>query len=360
MAHIVLVNPWIYDFAAFDLWQKPLGLLYLGGVLREQGHRVSLIDCLDRYNPALPLYLRRDSLPGDRPFGTGKYPREELAKPEILKRVPRKFSRYGLPHTQVMDLLSRLDEPDIFLVTSAMTYWYPGVIDTIAAIKRMHPGKAVLLGGIYATLCREHAAAQTGADCVISGEAENIIMDAVNEYLGAQRKRGKRYSCLDEYPYPALELYHGIRSIPLLTTRGCPLSCAFCASKAISGAYRRREPALVAKELMHWKQGFGTKDVAFFDDALLINARSHFIPLMEKIIGLREDFRFHSPNGLSPACIDASVADCMKEAGFETLRLSLETTSTHLQDDISRKVSEKGFTGAVDCLKEGRTLSTTD
>jgi len=28
---ILLINPWIYDFAAYDLWVKPLGLLSLGG-----------------------------------------------------------------------------------------------------------------------------------------------------------------------------------------------------------------------------------------------------------------------------------------------------------------------------------------
>jgi hypothetical protein len=27
---ILLINPWIYDFAAFDFWTKPLGLLQIG------------------------------------------------------------------------------------------------------------------------------------------------------------------------------------------------------------------------------------------------------------------------------------------------------------------------------------------
>ena len=30
--NILLVNPWIHDFAAYDFWLKPLGLLYLGNV----------------------------------------------------------------------------------------------------------------------------------------------------------------------------------------------------------------------------------------------------------------------------------------------------------------------------------------
>ena len=32
---ILLVNPWIYDFAAYDLWVKPLGLLYIGATAKE-------------------------------------------------------------------------------------------------------------------------------------------------------------------------------------------------------------------------------------------------------------------------------------------------------------------------------------
>ena len=45
---ILLINPWITDFAAHDLWAKPMGLLMLASLLREGGCRVSFVDCLDR------------------------------------------------------------------------------------------------------------------------------------------------------------------------------------------------------------------------------------------------------------------------------------------------------------------------
>ena len=48
--NLLLINPWIYDFTAYDFWSKPLGLLYIGSILREQGYGVSYIDCMDRYN----------------------------------------------------------------------------------------------------------------------------------------------------------------------------------------------------------------------------------------------------------------------------------------------------------------------
>jgi hypothetical protein len=46
--HILLINPWIHDFAAYDVWAKPLGLLTLAAILREHGCRLTYIDCLDR------------------------------------------------------------------------------------------------------------------------------------------------------------------------------------------------------------------------------------------------------------------------------------------------------------------------
>ncbi len=44
---ILLINPWITDFAAYDLWMKPLGLLYIAGLLKGYGFQVTLIDCLN-------------------------------------------------------------------------------------------------------------------------------------------------------------------------------------------------------------------------------------------------------------------------------------------------------------------------
>jgi len=41
---ILLVNPWIYDFAAHDFWIKPLGLLSMPAFLRKNGHAVEFID----------------------------------------------------------------------------------------------------------------------------------------------------------------------------------------------------------------------------------------------------------------------------------------------------------------------------
>jgi hypothetical protein len=38
-----------------------------------------------------------------------------------------------------------------------MTYWYPGVVEAIARVRARFGAVPVVLGGVYATLCTDHA-----------------------------------------------------------------------------------------------------------------------------------------------------------------------------------------------------------
>ena len=49
------------------------------------------------------------------------------------------------------------------------------------------------------------------------------------------------------------------------------------------------------------------------------------------------DIRFHCPNGLHARLIDDELAKLMKESGFRTLRLSLETVNTRKAERDRRK-----------------------
>ena len=73
--------------------------------------------------------------------------------------------------------LSGIETPDIILVTSAMTYWYTGVQETIGMVREIFPKTPVVLGGVYATLCPDHARQHCGADEVLTGPAESVLLD---------------------------------------------------------------------------------------------------------------------------------------------------------------------------------------
>ena len=92
---VILINPWVYDFAAYDLWAKPLGLLYLAGRLRKSGFAVYLIDCLDVHHPLMEE-TGDIKKPVRRRYGTGKFWKQNVPKPPQLSTIPRAYSRYGI------------------------------------------------------------------------------------------------------------------------------------------------------------------------------------------------------------------------------------------------------------------------
>lgn len=85
---LLLINPWIHDFAAYDFWLRPMGLLYLAGTLRKWGFEVHFADCLDRYDPRL-LERQKRSSPKGRLDGRGKFHKEAIPKPPTLRDMPR-------------------------------------------------------------------------------------------------------------------------------------------------------------------------------------------------------------------------------------------------------------------------------
>lgn len=344
--HILLVNPWIHDFAAYDFWAAPLGLLTLGGVLRAHGARVSFIDCLDRFHPG---QVQRPS-PGSR-CGRGPYLKTVIPKPPGLADIPRNYCRYGILPEWLQRDLTAMEAPDLVLVTSLMTYWYPGVRETIAQIRSAFPRVPVVLGGIYATLCPEHARQHTGADRVVTGPGEGAILPLVAEMTGWSPAPRFDADDLNALPRPALDLAHKLAHVPLFTSRGCPFRCAYCASRRLQPTYRRRRPELVADEIRHWHSRHGVVDFAFYDDALLVDAERHIVPILEGVRQAGLKVRFHTPNALHIREITRSLADLMFRAGVYTVRLGLETTAFDARQSMDAKVTEAEFSRTVDHLK---------
>jgi radical SAM superfamily enzyme YgiQ (UPF0313 family) len=343
--HLLLVNPWITDFAAYDFWLKPMGLLYLAAVLRQAGYAVRLVDCLDRAHPEV-LQWQGIERPANRRWSTGKFIRAPIPKPAAYRRVPRHYARYGMPPEICEKLCSSGPKPDAILVTSGMTYWYPGVQMAIATLRRLFGNTPILLGGIYATLCTEHARQFAGADIVIAGEAESVIQTELHAILGGEPLR-RDFATLDDLPFPAFDLYSQLQSAAIMTSRGCPLRCTFCASNLVSGKYRWRSIDGVIAELEWLHRGLGVNEFAFYDDALLTNRDRHFLPLCEKIIAHQISATFHTPNGLQAKFIDANTARLMWQSGFKTIRLAYESGSEERQRDMSKKVSNESFARAV-------------
>ena len=160
---ILLVNPPIYDFTAYDFWLKPYGLLTVAGYLRGKAD-FALFDYLDRLHP---YSAAQKKLQSDQ-WGKGPFYSEQIESPACLKDIPRRFRRFGLPRDIFITFFADAKPFDYVLIQTTMTYWYPGLEEVISEIRNACPAAKIILGGNYVTLCPDHAKT-LGADLLVKG-----------------------------------------------------------------------------------------------------------------------------------------------------------------------------------------------
>ncbi len=344
--NILLINPWIYDFTAYDFWIRPLGLLYIAALLKKHTNFVlHFIDCLDRHHPALTKKLRT------KQDGRGPFWKQEVPKPRVLANIPRKYSRYGIPLKLFTDELEHVGAPDLVLLTCAMTYWYPGVQAVVEQIRKKFGRVPIMLGGVYPSILPHHASSQTGVDVICKGPGETKIFSLINDILGDGTCTDLRIENLDRMPSPAYSLLRDKNSLPLLTSRGCPMRCSFCASFLLYSRFEQRAVDSVLLELEVLGKVHNAKNIAFYDDALLANKKRHIIPILEGIVQKKLALSFHTPNGLHIGEIDYELALLLKKAGFSSLYLSQETFEEALIEQSCPKVTPEDLSKALDHLE---------
>jgi radical SAM superfamily enzyme YgiQ (UPF0313 family) len=348
---LLLINPWIFDFTAYDLWSKPLGLLYVASTLREAGYTIDYIDCLDKYHPELLKRLNL-SKPKIRKYGAGPLFRQVENKPGILDFVPRHFARYGLPEDIFVNLLRRKEKPSAILVTSLMTYWYLGPKRVVELLRKVFPGVPVILGGIYAALLPDHAWKTIRPDYIIEGPGEIQVLELLREILPNAPEIRFHPKVLDDFPPPAFDLYSHLDYLIVMTSRGCPYRCTFCATDKISGGYAQRQPDKVVDEISQQANKYRVKDVAFYDDALLLNKKNRLIPILKALLQSEVNLRFHTPNGLHAKQIDEELAELFYLSNFKTIRLSFETAEEQRLADMQNKVTPDDLLQAVSLLEK--------
>lgn len=326
---ILLINPWIYDFAAYNMWAKPLGLMKVMQYFARFHVETHLIDCTDAYTP--------------KRFAAGQYLSTPVPKPPVLSHVPRQYRRYGKSPAAVAREIHSFGHADIVCVGSTMSYWYPGVQHVVSLAREMLGDVPIILGGIYASLYRDHAAAVSGADAVYAGSIDDGFLHLLGTF-GLRLKRSRRQT-----PQSLKHVARESRIAPILASTGCPFRCTYCASPLLAPRWQQRSPEEVADEIS-MLAGAGVLDFAFYDDALLANAETLIKPLLRKLLERGVGVRFHTPNGLHARFLDDELAVLMRKSRFATIRLSLETADPVRQGETGGKVSCEDLQRAVAAL----------
>jgi hypothetical protein len=329
MHRILLINPPIYDFSAYDFWSKPYGLLQVAGYLRGKAE-LHLFDFLNRLHPSLPKMAQKD------PWGRGKFTSVEVERPAVLAQINRKYRRYGLSEETFQGFLETRGPFDFALVQTNMTYWYPGVRDVLATLKKASPGTKTVLGGTYATICPQHAAS-LGADLVIRG----LNLDPLWALL----------DIVPDFSEPPLwEGYEAVETGVLKLSDGCPFKCTYCSVPKVYPSFQPRstENEFQALELMI---ELGIRQVAFYDDALLFHPKAVLQPFLDRVSRSPLRLSFHTPNALHARFLTRELAQLMVDSGFKTFYLGFESNEAHWLKTTGGKVYSHEFAASVENLR---------
>ncbi len=305
---ILLINPPIYDFSAYDFWLKPYGLLQVAGLLRSFAN-LSLFDYLDRLHPAFAPSgrIKTDT------YGQGPYPQQQIPKPDVLKDIPRYYRRFGIDRTVFQKFLSEQGPFDAALIQTMMTYWYPGAKEVIEDGRCISPDAKIDLGGFYATACPEHART-LDPDAVVVGSDLTPLWQVLRERptLGWQP--------------PAWDLYPLLRTAAIKLTTGCPFKCSYCFVPQSGQTFGVRPMGECIEEIKHLVR-LGVENIAFYDDALLYQPQQAIFPFLRHVIESGIRVNFHTPNALHARFLTAETAELMVRSGFKTFYLGYESSA---------------------------------
>ncbi len=307
--YILLINPPIHStYYKFHACQ-PVGLLRIGTYLRQQGHKVKMIDSLRDIDCNLAYYLAKKR--------EKKFVRWEKCGNFKGSKLSKKIFFYGIPWSEFRQQLAE-ENPDEIWIGSTMTYYWEGVHQAVKICKEMHPDAKVVVGGLYATLCPEHAK-KSGADEVFQGEL-----------------------------FPASDCPTAIDLLPKIpnyavikSTRGCPNNCSYCAVHKLEGRKMRyRSPEAVVAEIEEKISRYSIRSFVFWESNLLMNTKQHFEKMLDLIIEKKLNISLRAPEGLAPNLVYEELAVKMKTAGFCDISLPLESASDEMCKKRFHRVSK--------------------
>ncbi|HLF89014.1 MAG TPA: radical SAM protein, partial [Anaerolineales bacterium] len=318
-------------FLRFDpkLWgamqpYPPLGTLYAASFLRQHGYEVALFDAmLAESEAAWAQALNKH-------------------QPEIAILYEDNFN-----YLSKMCLL-RMREAARTMITMAKAR-----------------GCTVILCGADAT---DHAEAYLsyGGDYVLLGEGEETLTEllhkltgrtnsSLDNILGLAFKDGESVRCtphrpdirqLDTLPFPAWDLVdvpryravwlekHGYFSMNMVTTRGCPFHCNWCAKPIWGQRYNSRSPENVVAEMKWLKETYKPDHVWFADD--IFGLKPGWLPRFCELVEI-EDARIPF-KCLSRADLltRPGEVEALRKAGAQTVWVGAESGSQKILDAMDK------------------------
>jgi len=325
---ILLVNPSYHDvYRNFDFVLPPLGLAYMAALLTESNYEVNIID---------------------------------LNAGQDQQFIPD-------------------DNCDLVGITLDTSRYYKGMK---YARTLKSKGTKVVVGGPHASFMADEILGSGSADFVVRGEGEHTMLElvtALTEGGNLEEIRGLSYLSdnqvihnadrtysddLDTLPFPARHLLDmdkyrtsklGTRSITsILTSRGCPYQCSFCASSKLAGtSWRARSVESIIEEIQFVKDTYGYRAFAFVDDNFTLNPQ-RVIDLCKEISKRGWDIHWWCFSRVDTIVRNPEMVSLMYEAGCRSTYIGIESRNQETLDSYNKKISAEISREAISILKDNK------
>jgi anaerobic magnesium-protoporphyrin IX monomethyl ester cyclase len=230
-------------------------------------------------------------------------------------------------------------KPD-FVGITATTAMYMEAERIAGKLKGKFP---IVMGGVHPSVLPNETMRYGSADYVVVGDGEYAFEQIVNGH-----KKGIVFGTpvvdLDAMPWPDWEEI-GLLKYPrapwggvtkrwpvgtIITTRGCPYSCTFCAAPAYTQRKMRyRNPIDVVDEIDYLMCTYGIKELNISDDNATVK-RDHIVSVLEEI--LRRNIKIHVTfeNGIRADKTDPELFKLMRRAGTYRVAIGIESPNEEI------------------------------
>ena len=268
-----------------------------------------------------------------------------------------------LPGPQLMPVLEKF-QPDV-VGSQCYSMDLPMLKPVMATVKQFNPKTTTIIGGAHATAAPEHTAKYFGKllDYMMVGEGEigfpeflrqmerNGSRDLskvaglawIEQPFGLMRQNSRaEVQDLDRLGMPAWDLImpesypfspHGVVCknfpiAPVMATRGCPYLCTFCSSA--NTKLRKRSVETVLEEVKLLKEQHGIREFHMVDDNFTLDM-NYAKQFLRALIDSGIHASWATPNGVRLDRLDKELLELMKEAGFYSLCVGIESGSERIR-----------------------------
>lgn len=138
---------------------------------------------------------------------------------------------------------------------------------------------------------------------------------------------------------------------PIMTGRGCPFNCTFCAGHIITGKrVRKRSIENVMEELKFLTKKFGIREIHIVDDNFTME-KDYVMEFCQRLKEENIDITWATPNGIRIDTLDREMLLAMKKSGYYLASVGIEFGSERMLKLTKKHLTKDEILRGIELIK---------